>query len=118
GIVTIVFDDPELHGLVNGGHTYLAIREARDERGANGEGTDGWDAYVRLHIMEGVDQSDINELAEGLNRSIQVDDPSLENLKGSFDRIKKVLDGKPGYKEIAYKQGDTGEIDIQQILSY
>ena len=31
------------------------------------------------------------EIAEGLNRSMQVNDPSLENLQGSFDNIKKVM---------------------------
>jgi hypothetical protein len=68
--------------------------------------------------MEGIDQEDITELAEGLNRSMQVDDPSLENLKGSFDRIKEELNGKPGAETVAYRQGDTGDIDVQQILSY
>jgi hypothetical protein len=118
GVVKIALDDQNAHGLVNGGHTYLAIRQAREEREANGEGDQPWDAYVRLHLMEGIDQEDITELAEGLNRSMQVDDPSLENLKGSFASIKKELDGKPGADAVAYRQGDTGDIDVQQILSY
>jgi hypothetical protein len=118
GIVTITFDNPGAHGLVNGGHTYLAIRQAKDEREANGEGGEPWDAYVRLHIMQGVDEADIIELAEGLNRSMQVDDPSLENLLGSFNKIKEHLEGKPGHEQIAYKQGETGEVDIRQVLSF
>ena len=28
------------------------------------------------------------------------------NLEGKFDDIRKALDGKPGHKQIAYKQGD------------
>jgi hypothetical protein len=118
GLVKITFEDPNTHGLVNGGHTYLAIRQAREEREASGEGDEPWDAYVRLHLMEGIDQEDITELAEGLNRSMQVDDPSLENLKGSFDRIKQELTGKRGGDTVAYRQGDTGDIDVQRILSY
>jgi hypothetical protein len=118
GVVSIILEDPAAHGLVNGGHSYLAIRQAKDERECNGDGGEPWDAYVRLHLMEGIDQEDITELAEGLNRSMQVDDPSLENLKGSFDRIKQELEGKPGANAVAYRQGDTGDIDVQQILSY
>jgi hypothetical protein len=118
GLVKITLEDPAAHGLVNGGHTYMAIRQAREEREANGEGDQPWDAFVRLHVMEGIDQEDITELAEGLNRSMQVDDPSLENLKGSFDQIKEALSGKDGAESVAYRQGDTGDIDVQQILSY
>jgi hypothetical protein len=118
GLVKIAFEDPSSHGLVNGGHTYLAILQAREDREANGENDEPWDAYVRLHLMEGIDQEDITELAEGLNRSMQVDDPSLENLKGSFDKIKEELSGKAPPDTVAYRQGDTGDIDVQQILSY
>ncbi len=48
-------------------------------------------------------------MAEGLNRSRQVDDPSLMNLEGQFEDIQRVLAGKPGHKEIAYKQGDDAK---------
>ncbi len=113
GVVTVVFDDPETHGLVNGGHTYLAIRQVAEER----DTTEPWDAFVRLHIMEDIDEGLITDLAEGLNRSMQVDNPSLENLRGTFDEIKAALGDKSGAKEIAYRQGDTGDIDILHILT-
>lgn len=56
-------------------------------------------------------------MAEGLNRSLQVDDPSLENLKGSFDQIKEVLKGKHGADQIAYQQGHTGNVDVVEVLT-
>jgi len=114
GIVTLQLTDIESHGLVNGGHTFCAIREVAEDD----DRPDPWDAYVRLHIYESVDSSLITEIAEGLNRSLQVDNPSLENLQGSFDEIKKHLEEKPGSGQIAYRQGDPGEVDIEQVLTY
>lgn len=101
---------------MNGGHTFRAIRQATEDP----DRPEPWDAYVRLHILEveGFGASTIAEMAEGLNRSLQVDDPSLENLKGTFDEIKKQLEGKHGASAIAYRQGDPGDIDIQQVLTY
>src|SRR5262249_35709983 len=38
--------------------------------------------------------------------------------RGRFDDIKAHLQGKPGEKQIAYRQGDSGEVDIQQVLTF
>lgn len=116
GCATVTFSDKAIHGLVNGGHTYLSIREVAE----SSERPENWDAYVRVHVIKisEEDSGAISEIAEGLNRSMQVDDPSLENLKGTFDSIRQSLNGKLGSNQIAYRQGDTGEIDILQILTY
>jgi hypothetical protein len=95
--------DPLSHGLCNGGHTYAAIRE-HAERAENPSTLE--EVWVRLHLFEGIDPEKVAAMAEGLNRSRQVDDPSLMNLEGQFENIRKALDGKAGHKEIAYKQGD------------
>lgn len=113
GVLTLDLGDPEQHGIVNGGHTFLAIQQARNEVGDEPLER----AYVRLHILEGIEEGDIVDLAEGLNRSMQVDDPSLENLSGAFDKIKIALDGKRGAEQIAYFQGDKGDLEITQVLS-
>lgn len=66
---------------MNGGHTYAAIRDAIE----NAEDADLENlarAYVRLHILQGIEDSKVAEIAEGLNRSKQVDDPSLAKLQG------------------------------------
>jgi len=116
GLVILKFTDAERHGLINGGHTFQAIRQVAEDS----ERPDPWNAYVRLHIleMENVDAYTIAQMAEGLNRSMQVNDPSLENLRGTFDEIKKQIYGKSGHNQIAYRQGDQGDVDIQQVLSY
>jgi len=116
GRVHIKLSDPKKHGLVNGGHTFRAIREVAEDE----DRPDPWEAYVRMHIFKADDPDSalIAEMAEGLNRSLQVDDPSLENLRGSFDKIKAQLDNKRGAEQIAYRQGDSGDIDVQQVITY
>jgi hypothetical protein len=119
GVVTTELTDPDRHGVVNGGHTFQAICEAREERAANPDDyPPDWPAFVRLHIYEGVDPALIPELAEGLNRSLQVDNPSLENLRKTFESIKAALAGKRGADQVAYRQGDPGEVDIGEVLTY
>jgi hypothetical protein len=111
--LTITLSDESLHGIVNGGHTYAAIRDEIE----NASTIDLVpQAYVRLHLMSGIPAEMVPEIAEGLNRSKQVDDPSLENLKRHFDKIRDVMQGRPGDDDIAYHQGDDGEIYITEIL--
>lgn len=118
GAVTITLTDRKRHGIANGGHSYYAIRQVANEREANGE-TSYWGAFVRLHIITGVtaDELEVSELALGLNRSIQVDAASIENLAGEFEPIKAALRGKPGEIQISYRQGDTGPVDIEMVLT-
>ncbi|MBD2016402.1 AIPR family protein [Microcoleus sp. FACHB-53] len=116
GVVKIVMTDPKKHGVVNGGHTTQVLMQARSE-------ADSFprldEAFVRLHMYmaEDVNPAFIASLAEGLNRSLQVNDPSLENLKGTFNKIKDSLRGKRGEDQIAYRQGDSGDVDITQVLT-
>jgi hypothetical protein len=116
GWVSLKLSDPSVHGIVNGGHTYRAIQQVKDDPDC----PNPWDAYVQLHILktDNADAAMIAEMAEGLNRSLQVDDPSLENLRGTFDYIKKSLDGKSGADQIAYRQGDSGDLDVRQVITY
>jgi hypothetical protein len=52
-----------------------------------------------------------------LNRSEQVDDPSLDSLRRHFDEIRRVLDGRPGADQIAQHQGDGGDIYVTEVLA-
>jgi hypothetical protein len=113
GCLRFTMSDSLAHGLCNGGHTYAAIR-AYAERPENPASLE--EVWVRLHLFEHIDPEKVAAMAEGLNRSRQVDDPSLMNLKGQFDDIRKALDSKPGHKEIAYKQGDPGNYYITEII--
>lgn len=115
--LVLTLRDQGKHGIINGGHTYAAIREAVET--ADIEERQALEhAYVRVHIFQGVDEDLVPEMAEGLNRSKQVDDPSLANLQGSFDIIRKVLKGHKGEHDIAYHQGDEGSTYISEALVY
>jgi hypothetical protein len=67
--------------------------------------------------MSGIAEDKVPAIAEGLNRSKQVDDPSLVNLQGHFDKIREVMKGRPGEDAISYHQGDSGDIYITEILA-
>lgn len=115
-VIEITLSDQNVHGIVNGGHTYAAIMDANDTKDVTKlESLE--QAFVRLHIMSGVEKEKVVEIAEGLNRSKQVDDPSLAELSGQFEQIKKVMSGKTGEEEISYHQGDSGDFYITHVLS-
>jgi len=117
GVLTVTLTDPDLHGIVNGGHTFAAIRDAIEN--AEEEELENLDrAYVRLHVLRDIEKDKVPEIAEGLNRSKQVDDPSLENLRGHFEKIRRVMEGQPGAKQIAYHMGGDGSVYITEVLVF
>ncbi len=115
GSIKLVLTDRNSHGIVDGLHTFAAIREAIENATPEQLGSLK-NAFVKLHIFENIDKNIVAHIAEGLNRSRQVDDLSLVNLQGQFDRIRKVLKGKKGAEHISYHQGDSGEVYISDIL--
>jgi len=114
--IEITLSDAQLHGIVNGGHTFAAIADAIDTKDEIKLQTLN-QAFVRLHLMSGIEKDKVVEMAEGLNRSKQVDNPSLAELSGEFDRIKSVMQGALGADEISYHQGDPGDFYITHVLS-
>lgn len=113
GFLAMRLTDRSIHGVVNGGHTLLSSLQVVED----GEIGEAATPYVRLHIIESVDPDRITDLAEGLNRSLQVKDASLANLEGEFQVIKDALKGKHGAERVSYTMGDTGDIDIQDVLA-
>src|SRR3954470_5101370 len=54
GRLRLMFTDPARHGIVNGGHTYLCIRDTIEDADDDTLG-ELERAYVRLHILQGID---------------------------------------------------------------
>ena len=115
--VTIFFKDDQVHGDVDGGHTYKIVCEHKG---------DHLQQYVQFEVMTGVEDI-IEGLAEARNTSVQVDEKSLAELANNFEPIKEALDGMPFYSRIAFKQyqltqdEETGRnlrmIDAREIVA-
>lgn len=113
--VAITLNDESKHGIVNGGHTYAAIREAIEN--ADSEQLKQLEkAYVQIHIIKGIPKGVVPDIAEGLNRSKQVDDLSLMNLQGAFEQVRQSLRGSPGEFNISYHQGGDGIMSLSEVL--
>ena len=113
--LTLKLEDPNLHGLMDGGHTYNIVMEEREQL------EDG--QYVRLEIIQGFTREDIRDLVEARNTSNQVKDESLLNLAGEFDKLKRVLGKRPYADLVAYKEheimddGSTKPLDVREVVS-
>ena len=113
--MTLVMQNPSLHGLLDGGHTYKILLEERDELDEP--------QYVKIEILEGFKQDEIPTLVQARNTSNQVRDQSLMNLQGEFEKLKKALTGQPYANLIAYKEYELLDdespkpIDVREVIA-
>lgn len=114
-IAKIIFEDPELHGNIDGGHTLRAILDAKSCNNLSD------DRYVFVEIFTGLESP--VDLAAARNTSVQVDLKSIEELKDSFEVIKEVYGSLPFSDRIAYKMNEHYNdseivpIDIREIIA-
>ncbi|WP_169790274.1 AIPR family protein [Loigolactobacillus rennini] len=101
--------DTSRYGILDGGHTYTAIIDHRDETPQDVE------KFVRLEIIVG-DDLDVAALADARNTSIQVSDIALFELDDKFGFIKNAISNEPYADEIAYKDNDTKRIPVADLL--
>jgi hypothetical protein len=119
-ILKIELSNKEKHGLLDGGHTYKVIMDYLSENADK----EGLGAFVKLELIERVEDSEIVSIVEARNTSSQVKDQSIAELNNLFEEIKKVLESKSYSNRIAYKEfelledGSEKDIDIKEILSY
>jgi len=113
--LTLTLGDPNLHGLLDGGHTYTILQEEK--------ATINDSQYVKVEILEGFKQDEIPMLVDARNTSNQVRDQSLMNLQGEFDKLKSHLDGERYANLIAYKEyelsndGSPKPIDVREVIA-
>ncbi len=116
GDLLISFENPEIHGNIDGGHTLRAILEANKKNYLSK------DKYVFFEIFTGIDSP--VELAAARNTSVQVDLKSIAELENSFEVLKKALSKSPFYYRIQFKMNEhynekdiTEPIDIREIIA-
>lgn len=113
--LTLTMRDRNLHGLLDGGHTYnIVLEEGRNlEEGQ----------YVRLEVLVGFKLDEIPDLVDARNTSNQVRDQSLMNLKDEFEKLKKAIASNRYANLIAYKEhellddGSTKPIDVREVIA-
>ena len=110
--ITINMTDVEVHGNIDGGHTYRIILDNRsdivDPR------------YVRLEIIIGAEDF-FQDLAKARNTSVQVKDNSIAELEKKFELIKEPLKDVQGIDlndHIAFKENEANKrISVENIIS-
>lgn len=107
--ITIVFEDPDVHGNVDGGHTYKTILENRYNLNPG-------EQFVKIEILTGIENI-FQSLAAARNTSNQVEDKSIAELENRFEIIKEVISTESFAERVYFKENDNGDIDVTDILS-
>jgi hypothetical protein len=107
--LSIVFEDMEYHGDIDGGHTYKVILENRDK-------IDYGKQFIKLEILTGVEDI-FQRLAAARNTSTQVQDKSIAELENRFDIIKNAIADEAYFSDIFFKENEEGNIDVADILA-
>jgi len=107
--LTVEFADFEVHGDVDGGHTYRVILENRDlfEHGKQ---------FVKVEILTGI-EAYFQDLAAARNTSTQVKDQSIAELEKRFVLIKEILEEQSYLSRISFKENDEGEIEVGEVVA-
>jgi hypothetical protein len=101
---------PDDLGVVNGKHSYNIIRKFAEQNP---------DQYVRVIVLEGLDEDLIPRIAEGLNTSMQISALSIANFRSEFDTIHKILADKPYYNFLKFEDNDDETtIDGKALLNH
>jgi len=101
-------NDMFTYGILDGGHTYSAIIQEREEIPKD------MDKYVRIEVI--TDVQNITRLSEARNKSVAVTDIALFNSDNNFDNIKAAIENEPFGERIAYKDYEDKEIHISELL--
>lgn len=118
GVATLVFENENLHGNIDGGHTLRLILAAQQE------GRPLPEQYVEFEVMTGLEN--IISVAEARNTSVALDMRSMEELKGSFEVLKKIfgdveIEGDRFFDRVELKmnqqQEEDNRIDIRTLIS-
>jgi AIPR protein len=107
----IELPDAEHHGVLNGGHTFeLITKRIKD-------GSIPPNQFIKIEVRTGIPNDWLAEIAGGLNTALQVEDMSLDDLKGAFQWIKDDFADEPYVGALAWSENDKGEYDARDLVS-
>ena len=101
-------NDKYSYGILDGGHTYKAIMQNRDNIPEDIE------KDVRIEVITNV--INITRLSDARNTSIQVSDIALFNLEDSFEDIRDAIKNEVYADYVAYKDNENKPINISELL--
>lgn len=107
--ITLVFEDFDVHGCVDGGHTYKIIKSIRNSMEYDTQ-------FVKIEILTGVEEI-FQRLAAARNTSVQVQDKSIAELEDRFEIIKQTIYHESFSSRVYFKENDEGDIDVSDILA-
>lgn len=107
--VSVIFADANVHGDIDGGHTYRIIQECQSE-------LDYGQQYVKIEILTGVEDM-FQELASARNTSTQVQDKSIAELYNRFEIIKQAIKNESFANEVFFEENADGTVDVSDILA-
>lgn len=102
-------DDITKYGILDGGHTYTAIIENRDNL------PNDIKKFVKLEILVG-ESLDVSALADARNTSAQVSDIALFELDNKFDIVKEAIKTESYSEDVAFKDNDNKRIPVVELI--
>lgn len=129
--VSLVLRNKELHGLLDGGHTYEALDEykrAMYEDGSIEDKPDLEKVFVKIEVLTGFNDENeisvIKNIVEARNTATPVKEQSIADFAKAFQSIKDELKNEKYFDDVFFSEhelkenGSAKTIDIKEILSY
>jgi AIPR protein len=98
-------------GIVDGGHTYQIICNAKNGPEIPVE------QHVEFQVRTGVPKDLVADISRGLNTGIQVAAHSLANLDGKFDWVKTLVEKEKWANNIAWNESDDADLDVRDLIA-
>lgn len=104
------------HGVLNGGHTYMALMNALEQADRSSDSYPHIDrAYVQVTVAVGIKEDDVPRISRARNLSRPVPEYSLKNLEGQWDKVIACLPQKY-HKNVVFKEGDPDKFPAYTVV--
>ena len=100
--------DIETYGILDGGHTYTAIMERREQI------PDDIEKYVRVEVITNI--QNIARVSDARNTSREVSPAALFNLDERFQEVRDAITDESYADKISYRDNEGKEIHVVSLL--